>query len=137
MVTDYGAVVNGKGEIVSNSTVDPTGMFNDGQRMIVSLDQGKGVKIESKPKSSGFVYTSTYQGTIKTWTGKVEDNPEILSDKDDIILAEARIEKIISTSTSLDQVSSRLRYVFDLNTRQQFNKFVQARLNGETTMTFY
>ena len=136
LVTDYGAVVNGKGEIVSNSTVDPTGMFNDGQRMIVSLDQGKGVKIESKPKSSGFVYTSTYQGTIKTWTGKVEDNPEILSDKDDIILAEARIEKIISTSTSLDQVSSRLRYVFDLNTRQQFNKFVQARLNGETTMTF-
>jgi len=51
LVTDYGAVTDRKGNVISNTTVDPVGMFNNGQRMIISLDQ-EGIKSKVKESSN-------------------------------------------------------------------------------------
>lgn len=60
----------------------------------------------------------------------------------DAVLAEARIEKIISTSKTVEEAKQRIgtnaaNYVFSLgNETEQINKFIQDRIDGKTKTSF-
>jgi regulator of replication initiation timing len=68
-------------------------------------------------------------------------NNEVLTGED-AVLAEARIEKIISTSKTVEEAKQRIgtnaaNYVFSFgNETHQLNKFIQDRIDGKTKTSF-
>ena len=94
----------------------------------------KKAEIERKRQES--LKTEGYKGALKTLPKSKTEDPEVISDESAVKLAEARIEKMISTSKSLEEFSSRFNYAPDMYFRQQLNKFVEDRLAGRTTQTF-
>lgn len=69
----------------------------------------------------------------------VADGDNLTLDESDTQLADARIEKIISTAKSPEDAKERVRaagYVLDYTFNPAFLAFVQDRIDGKTTRTF-